>query len=215
MLSDILESLPAKSAISLSPAEKKSLEPAANMVSIVRAVEQLEKQFVSGLVISADYEKACNTLISQFKVQQASLKTKYPDFSLFWKEHNLLDCTLASERLLSWGVPANLLYNNSSKADPSLHVFDACQGIMTLTDSLRMNLRSCDELLPTLKEVLASVNKIKDLPNDLDSKEKVIGWLQILNQMSAEDQLGEAQARRFALDVETFYQALHAWLKER
>ncbi|CAD7923792.1 unnamed protein product [Amoebophrya sp. A120] len=212
------------SAVLLTTQEKRALEASANMVSIIRAVEQLEKAFVSGLVLSKEYERACNALLSQYKVQQTALKGDYPEFAKFWTEHKL-DCPLARERLQTYGVPASTLYNTGG--DPgedgsartgdrsNLHVFDACQYTTTLIDSLKMNMRAVDEILPTLKETLGSVNKINGLPKELEGREKLQHWLVRLHQMAADDALSESEARQFAFDVEQFYTAIHSWLKER
>ncbi|CAD7952973.1 unnamed protein product [Amoebophrya sp. A25] len=199
----------------LTPQEKRSLEADANMVSIIHSVEQLEKAFVSGLIEPKEYERLCNALISQFKVAQAALKEKYPDFGTFWSDHKL-DAPLARERLLSWGVPASMLYDVGNQEDnsASLHVFDACTFTTTLIDSLKMNMRAVDEILPTLKETLGCVNKIRGLPKDLEARQKLEQWLSTLHNMAADDVLTESQARQFAFDVEQFYVGIHNWLKE-
>eukprot|EP00392_Amoebophrya_sp_AT5.2_P009026 g9054.t1 len=202
-------------ALLLTAQEKKSLEATANMVSIIRAVECLEKAFVNGLIMQPDYERNCNSLIQQFKVQQTSLKEQYPDFSTFWIDHQL-ECPLARERLQKWGVPASMLYNSSSSTTSSnLHVFDACQYTTTLIDSLKMEMRAVDEILPTLKETLGSVNKIHGLPEKLDGRDKLGTWLQRLHAMNADDRLSESEARQLAFEVEQFYTAIHSWLKEQ
>lgn len=118
----------------------------------------------------------------------------------------------------AWGVPASLLYNVGTKdntGNPDLHVFDACQHTTTLIDSLKMQMRAVDEILPTLKEVMGSVNKIRGLPEDLDGRSKMTSWVSNFAQMAADDSLTESQARQLAMDVEELYGALHGWLKGR
>ena len=82
-------------------------------------------------------------------------------------------------------------------------------------DFLQLNMRAVDEILPELKNVISAVNKISGLPESLEGRDKMKSWLLTLNQMAADDSISESQARQFAMDVETFYAALYAWLREK
>lgn len=62
---------------------------------------------------------------------------------------------------------------------------------------------SKDSLHPLLSEVIQSVNKVTD--RDFENRGKIIQWLIRLNGMRATEELGEAEARELAFDMEGAY----------
>ena len=83
-----------------SKASGRAIVTCANRISkgftsgMVCILDKLEDLYTQGSVPEKEYEKTCQQLISQFKVAQAALKDKYPDFHTFWTEYQL-DCSLA------------------------------------------------------------------------------------------------------------------------
>ena len=67
MLSDFAETGD-NAKLTVSVAEKKQLEPRANMVAIIETVERLERGFGNGVFNEKEYEQKCSALIAQFKV---------------------------------------------------------------------------------------------------------------------------------------------------
>ncbi|CEM25716.1 unnamed protein product [Vitrella brassicaformis CCMP3155] len=198
----------------LTPEETRSLQHSANLYSIIRTVEHLEKAFVNGWVMEQDYERECMSLIAQFKTLQRALKDKYPDIREFLDEYDL-DCPLATDRLLESGVPATKLYATgqaASKAE-SLLVFELSGHFITLLDAVRLNQRAVDEIQPLVSELVSSLNRVGSLPHDMAGIQKVKEWIYTLNRMSATDELSDSQSRQLSMDVENAYSAFRNWLQ--
>ena len=205
-------------AVELTAAEKHQQTNEANLFSLIRTVESLERAFVNGSVKAEDYEKHCSQLIAQFRVAERALK----DMTIeeFIDEHGI-DCPLAQERLLGTGVAATHLYNvggessrHSHAGGDSLLVFELSQHFVTLMDSLKLNMRAVDELHPTLKELQSTVSKIANA-EQLDGMDKIMLWLKKLNSLRAHDVLTEEDARQMGLDLENAYTSFHKWLREK
>ena len=203
--------------VELTAAEKHQQTNEANLFSLLRTVESLERSFVNGSVKAEDYEKHCSQLIAQFRVAERALK----DMTIeeFIEEHHI-DCPLAQERLLGTGVAATHLYNVGGESRPShaggdsLLVFELSQHFVTLMDSLKLNMRAVDELHPTLKELQSTVSKIANAEK-LDGIDKIMQWLKKLNALRAHDVLTEDDARQMGMDLENAYTSFHKWLREK
>lgn len=201
---------------SFTAAERREVDKDANLYSLIRTCEYLERAFVNGSLPGEFYEKKCADILTQFKTLQTALKSHHPDISQFMKQNNM-DCPLAAERLLGTGIAATKLHQQGSidANNESLYVFESSQHLTTVMDALKLNMRSVDELVPPFKEMLSSFSKISSLPPDLDGLDKLKEWCYTLNRMSASDELGEVQARQFAMDLENTYNAFHKWLREK
>jgi ESCRT-I complex subunit VPS28 len=194
----------------LSTAEKRALEPDANLYSVLVTVEHLERAFVNGLVNEKDYEAECQKLIAQFKVIQNARKGQSVQ-SFILEQH--VDCPLAVERLLHSGMVATRMYAAGDAEKESLYVFEASQSFVTLMDALKLNMNAVDEVLPHLKELRTSLAQLQ-LP-ELDGIPKIEEWLRNLSQRPAADELAEAEARQFSMDLDTAYSSFHHWLKDK
>jgi len=203
--------------VSFTAQERRDLDKDANLYSLIRTCEHLERGFVNGSIPQDVYERHCQQLLAQFNTIRTALRSQQLDVSEFIRQHNM-DCPLAVERLLGTGIAATKLHQMGSVADlsnESLYVFETSQHLTTVMDTLKLNMRSIDELVPPFKEMLSSFSKIGSLPADLDGLEKCKEWLYTLNAMSAADELNDAQARQFSMDLENCYNAFHKWLREK
>lgn len=202
--------------VSFTAQERRELDKDANLYSLIRTCEHLERGFVNGCIPQDVYERHCQLLFAQFNTIRTALKSQQLDVSEFIRQHSM-DCPLAVERLLGTGIAATKLHQ-MSVTDPtneSLYVFETSQHLTTVMDTLKLNMRSIDELVPPFKEMLSSFSKIGSLPADLDGLDTCKDWLYTLNAMSAADELNDAQARQFSMDLENCYNAFHKWLREK
>ncbi|XP_038218382.1 vacuolar protein sorting-associated protein 28 homolog [Zerene cesonia] len=76
-------------------------------------------------------------------------------------------------------------------------------------DKLRLELRAMDMIQPELRELRDTMDCLAMLPEDFEGKVKVQEWLDKLSEMSASDELSEAQARQLIFDLETSYGAFN------
>jgi len=184
----------------------------ADLYSIIKTVEHLERAYVRDAITAQEYTPACSKLIAQFKTAQALIKDTVPDIARFMADYKL-DCRAAVERLLQKGFPATLEHpvQHSEVGSGTLarNVAETVQHFITAMDSLKLNLVSVDAVYPLLNDILESLNKNGSLPSDFEGKAKLRNWLTIMNKMKASDELNEDQIRQLLFDLESSYNAFH------
>ena len=119
-----------------------------------------------------------------------------------------MDHPAAVHRLVL-GIPATVEHGESQAPSMSAHVVaETTQNFITLMDALKLQMRAKDQLHPLLSDVLSAYAQTGTEPEPL--RAKLLDWLIALNQLSASEELDEAQAREMLFDVE---QAYTAWFK--
>mmetsp|Transcript_12825 Transcript_12825/g.22114 ORF Transcript_12825/g.22114 Transcript_12825/m.22114 type:complete len:246 (+) Transcript_12825:77-814(+) len=192
--------------------ERERIEQMADLYSIIKTTEHLERAFVRDAVAAQEYTPACAKLIAQFKTQREALKDCVPSIESFIAEYKM-NCPAAANRLKT-GVPATVEHAAQTEADVAAkHVAEATQHFITAMDSLKLNMSAVDQLFPLLNDLLESMNKIPRLGPDFDGKLKVKAWLQQLHAMKASDTLDADQCRQLSFELETSYNAFHRCLK--
>ena len=88
------------------------------------------------------------------------------------------------------------------------------QNFITLMDSLQLNVKTVEALLPGSIALIETLDKVDAVPPDFSFKEKLRAWVQKMNGMRAVDELNESDEREFLLELETSYQAFHRCLEE-
>lgn len=181
----------------------------ADLYSIIRTTEVLEKAYVRDAVSAEDYKKNCSKLISQFKAAQNLTKDSVPDIHKFMSEYRL-ECKAAVKRLIEEGIPLQ-----SAKIDDTArNVAETVQFFITAMDALKLELKSVDQIQPLLSELSESLYKISLLPEEWEGKVKIKNWLVQLNKMKASDELNQEQNRQMLFDLETAYTAFHRSLTQ-
>lgn len=201
--------------------ERETYENLADLFSIVKSVEHLEKAFIRDSISAADYTPACMKLIAQFKTAQhlirdspsssssSSSSSNHSDDLARFAEEYRLDCKVAVDRL-NKGYPATTEHAVTHSDTPATkNVAETVQHFITAMDSVKLNLVSVDAIHPLLNDVAESLNKNTFLPPDFDGKTKMKNWLTILNKMRASDELNEEQVRQLLFDLESSYNAFY------
>jgi len=191
--------------INLTPGERKEANMQAELYSLFVTMEHLEGAFVKGLISNEDYQKHCNTFNTQFKTLKTALRNQIPDVNA-WYTENEMDCPLAQERFLK-GFSAIAEHGGSEMKDKGglvSGVQTATENFITLTNAFELDYRSCQQLLPLVKEVQTAIAVLPQL----QGVEKVTQWLVTLNGMRAVDVLNDAQFAQLKLDTELAYSAL-------
>ncbi|CAH2261156.1 jg17189 [Pararge aegeria aegeria] len=83
---------------------------------------------------------------------------------------------------------------------------------ITLMDKLRLEFRAMDMIQPELRDLRDTMDRLEMLPEDFEGKLKVQEWLDKLSEMSASDELSEAQVRQLVFDLESSYGAFNKFL---
>ena len=89
--------------------QRRLYEDMADLYTIIKSTEHLEKAYIKDAISSDEYTEACQRLISQFKTTEKALGLNTLDFMNEYK----MDCPLAVERLLTAGVPATVMHAHS------------------------------------------------------------------------------------------------------
>lgn len=123
-----------------------------------------------------------------------------------------MDCPRATERLLRMGVPEPMK-NADSNTTVAVTVAETVQHFITTMDAVKLEQRAVDELQPLLSDLMDSLTRLPETPNDFESNRKVKKWLQKLNAMRAVDQIDEDDARQLYHDLDAAYAEFTRYLK--
>lgn len=189
--------------------ERQHYDDLANLFSIITATEHLERAYALDSITQEEYTRECNKLISQFRLaEKAALQgTTVEDFMALYQ----MDCPRAAERLLRLGVPEPMKSSNTDNT--AVTVAETVQHFITTMDAVKLEQRAVDELQPLLSDLMDSLTRLPDTPNDFEPNRKVRKWLQKLNEMRAVDQIDEDDARQLYHDLDSAYSEFTRYLK--
>lgn len=92
---------------------------------------------------------------------------------------------------------------------------ETVQYFITTMDALRIEQRYVDELQPLLSDLMDSLTRLPQTPNDFEPNRKVQQWLRKLNGLRAVDQIEEADARQMLYDLDSAYTEFTRYLKSQ
>ncbi|ELR18496.1 vacuolar protein sortingassociated protein 28, putative [Acanthamoeba castellanii str. Neff] len=184
------------------PKEREMYENMADLYSIIKTTEALERAHMRDAINYEEYRGACAKLITQYKTARKVTQPHVPDVRKFMQDYRL-DCEAALDRLES-GVPDN----PDVTIDPKV-VAETVQFFITAMDSLKLNMNAIDQVHPLLTDLFESLNRISALAPNFEGKAKVRHWLSLMASMKASDELNDEQVRQLLFDLETSYTAFH------
>eukprot|EP00041_Stephanoeca_diplocostata_P041778 m.8844 g.8844 ORF g.8844 m.8844 type:complete len:224 (+) comp6768_c0_seq2:162-833(+) len=187
--------------------ERDEFDRLANMYSIVRQLDFLEKANTRGAFSINDeqdvYAKACDKLLIQYKTALTGFN---PPFVLddFIAEYEI-ECGLAKHRI-TVGTNANIEHGGASggskdDGNETKLAMDVAAQIVTVLDHIQLNRVSTDILHPELSNLMGLLNSFSSLPIDFPTKVKLREWLAVLNAKPADEDLGDAETRQLAHDL--------------
>ena len=196
------------------PAERAWYDSLAELYSIVVTCDLLEKAYLRDAVSADEYTQACGKLISQFELAKKMVMVPGYSFEQFLQEYSVSHHKAALDRL-TIGVPATVERGHHTSAkghNRAIDVAEVTQFFITAMDALKLDLSAVDQIQPLIKDVLEGLNKLPSLPQDFEGKVMARNWLQILNQMSAADELDDKQRRQLSFELEKSYNAFYHML---
>jgi ESCRT-I complex subunit VPS28 len=94
--------------------ERKTYENLADLYTLIKATEHLERAYAQDAITQSEYTSECNKLISQFKIaEKAALGSNGMTTETFMQIYQM-DCPRAADRLLRMGVPEPLKTSDGS-----------------------------------------------------------------------------------------------------
>eukprot|EP00300_Choanocystis_sp_HF-7_P030889 c39887_g1_i1.p1 GENE.c39887_g1_i1~~c39887_g1_i1.p1 ORF type:complete len:234 (-),score=63.83 c39887_g1_i1:97-744(-) len=195
--------------------EREKHETLADLFSIIKTVEHLEKAYIRDSITPKEYETECKKLIAKFKTIKKMMETEIPDISRdFLSKFNLhKECPAAIHRLLNVGVPATAEHGGGDSQQLAVHVAQVVQHFITLMDYLELGQKAVPELFRYLRDLAENLGKITSLPAEFGGTEKVQKWLTKINAMDGSDELSDEDARSMSLDIEKAYDQFHKCLQ--
>jgi len=187
--------------------ERETYDAMADLFSIIKTIEALEKAYVRDAISPDDYKKHCLKLLAQFKAAQNLTRDTVPDLKKFMQDYRIDNCKAAWKR-----IEEGIAYDILPKPDvvnTARVVAETVQFFITAMDSLKLNMTAVDQIHPLLTDLMESLCKIPTLSADWEGKVKIKNWLVQLNKMKASDELSEEQIRQMLFDLESAYNAFH------
>ena len=92
---------------------------------------------------------------------------------------------------------------------------ETVQYFITTMDAVRLEQRYVDELQPLLSDLMDSLTRLPQTPNDFEPNRKVQHWLRKLNSLRAVDQIEESDARQLLHDLDSAYTEFTRYLKSQ
>ncbi|KAG7373981.1 Vps28 vacuolar sorting complex protein [Nitzschia inconspicua] len=193
--------------------ERQAYDDQATLYAIILATEHLERAYARDAVEQQEYVRECNKLISQFRLaEKAALPKLNMTTESFMKLYQM-DCPRAVERLLNMGVPEPIRSTTGESADVAVTVAETVQHFITAMDAVKLESRFVDELQPLLSDLMDSLTKLPETPNDWEPNHKVKKWLQKLNALRAVDEIDEDDSRQLYMDLDSAYSEFTRYLK--
>ncbi|KAK5090191.1 Vacuolar protein-sorting-associated protein 28 [Lithohypha guttulata] len=185
-----------------SAAERDLIDSLAEVYSIIRTLDGLEKAYQKDALPENEYTEACSKMIKQYQsiLSDKNVEREFRDLDSFMREWDAslprteVYAPQASHASAAPVVPAG--------PSGSL-ILAATENFITFMDALKLNYVSKSTLHPLLSDVIQSVNKVTD--KDFEHRGKIIQWLITLNQMRTTEELSEEQAHDLAFDMEQAY----------
>lgn len=125
-----------------------------------------------------------------------------------------MDCPRATERLLRMGVPEPI-QKSADAGHVAVTVAETVQHFITTMDAVKLEQRAVDELQPLLSDLMDSLTRLPETPNEFEPNRKVQKWLQKLNAMRAVEQIDEDDARQLYHDLDSAYAEFTRYLKRK
>lgn len=197
--------------------EKQDYATRAEFFALIKAMDHLERAWCKDAVSSEDYEKGCWTLIQKFRSLRATADGVVPDMDRFMEEYKI-QAPKGHYRLLKAGMPATVEVRGGDTRNDREQMKNAAQctqNFITLMDSLQLNVKTVEALLPGSIALIETLDKVDTVPADFPFKEKLRKWVQKMNGMRAVDELSSEDGSEFSLDLETSYQAFHRCLEQQ
>lgn len=192
--------------------ERQAYDDQGTLYAIILATEHLERSYARDAITNQEYTTECNKLISQFRLaEKAALKDGMTTESFM--ELYEMDCPRATERLLRMGVPEPIRQVSNQSGGVAVTVAETVQHFITTMDAVKLEQRAVDELQPLLSDLMDSLTRLPETPNDFEPNRKVKHWLQKLNSMRAIDEIDDDDSRQLYHDLDSAYAQFTRHLK--
>jgi len=184
--------------------QREAFDNRAELYSIIKTIQELEKAYIKDAVPAETYTKACSKLLTQYK---AALRVaEVSDVDSFVAQYGL-DCRLAMARIKE----DRPITQRDDKGNFNVLIGEIVALFITIQDHLSLGSRAKDEIYPDVSELVTNMDRMTSCPPTI--KESVKVWEATLKPMAASDEMTDEQARQMTFDIESSYNAFNQFLK--
>merc|ERR1711893_37170 len=184
--------------------QREEVENKAELYSIIKTLQELEKAYIKDAVPSDVYTTQCSKLLVQYKnVLPVADITSVEDFV----EKYRLDCRLAMARIKE----DRPITQRDNKGNFNALIGEIVALFITIQDNLHLQSKAKDQLFPDICELVVSMDRMTALPETIKEPAKL--WESTLKPMNASDEITEEEARQMLFDIESSYGAFNQFLK--
>ncbi|KAI6241247.1 Vacuolar protein sorting-associated protein 28-like protein [Aphelenchoides fujianensis] len=186
-------------------AERERIDNLAELYAVLNSLECLEKVFSRDCILPKEYTAECSKLLVQYKVTLKLLRGMNTEE--FVQKYRI-NCPAALERIRE-DRPITV---RDDRGNVLKCIAEIVELFITFMDQLKLNIRSVDQLFPTLNDLYSAVNSMSTLPEDSDIKIKVKNWYDRLNGRSATEEISDEESRQMFLELEMAYNSFQRFL---
>jgi len=188
--------------------ERERYDNMAELYAAVNTLECLEKAYIRDCVAPKEYTAACSKLLVQVKAAFKLVQGEaFSDVESFVRQYKL-NCPAALERIRE-DRPITI---KDDKGNTSRCIADIVSLFITTMDDLKLQRWLVEDLHPAFRDLVDALNRMSSLPDDLEGKPKVAGWLQHLDSMRATDEIDEETCKQMIFDLQKCYDAFNKFL---
>jgi len=181
--------------------EREKYHDIAEVYSIVKTIQALEKAYSRDFIKPEQYTPACSRLLSQYKVAFRLIQHEFKDLNEFLSHYKLQDCQAAVDRITE-DRPITI---KDDKGNQQKLIVDVTSLFLTLDDQIQLKMSNVDQLLPNMKALVQNLNRLSFLPANFEGKKKTSEWLALLKQMNITDTLTDEQTRQMSFDLQAAF----------
>lgn len=191
------------------PSDRERFDNMAECYSLINTIQCLEKAYIRDAVPSNEYTAACSKLLTQYKAAFKQIDKEFIAPDQFLRKYRF-ECPAALERIRD-DRPITI---KDDKGNTHACIAEIVTTFITILDRIKLGYRSMDELLPDLRELHQTMNRLTILPSNYEGSQTVKKWIDKMGSMGASDQLDDNEIRQFSFDFETAFNEFQKVLQE-
>lgn len=192
------------------PNERERYDNMADCYSLINTIQSLEKAYIKDAVTSKEYTAACSKLLTQYKAAFKQIDKEFVSAEQFLKKYRF-ECPAALDRIRE-DRPITI---KDDKGNTHACIAEIVSTFITISDRLKLGMKSMDELLPDLKELHETMGRLTMLPTSYEGSNRVKIWIDKMTKMGASDELDDGEIRQMTFDMETSLNEFNKILLEK
>lgn len=192
------------------PSERERYDNMADCYSLINTIQCLEKAYIKDAVTSKEYTAACSKLLTQYKAAFKQIDKEFGTAEQFLKKYRF-ECRSALDRIKE-DRPITI---KDDKGNTHACIAEIVSTFITISDRLKLGMKSMDELLPDLRELHETMGRLTMLPPTYEGSNRVKFWIDKMSKMSASDELDDSEIRQMTFDMDTSLNEFNKILLEK